>query len=292
MELAWTGERLVTQVNAVYGTFEHLHRYALAIELCRNKVVLDIASGEGYGSNLLADAALKVTGVDISAESVAHATEKYKKPNLEYKTGSVLEIPLADGSVDVVVSFETLEHVTEHDKMLQEVVRVLRPDGLLIISTPEKSIYSRRDPDNPYHVKELTFNEFETLIAKHFSFQKTYLQRLCVGSVITPAKPDTGNFVFYDGDFSSIVQELENKELFNSPFFNITIAAAVPIADTIPRFSLFSAYNAYKNELEIMHRDLRISFLERSHLIKKSKEYRIGNMFLKPFRIVKRMFSF
>lgn len=163
-ELDWTGERLVTTVSDLHGVIEHLHRYALAVEICSNKIVVDIASGEGYGSVLISKVARKVYGVDIDEKSVLHAKNKYEKAggNLNFLVGSTSNIPVADNSVDVLISFETIEHHDEHEAMMLEVKRVLKEDGLLLISSPEKFIYRERDPDNPYHIKELTFKEFKS----------------------------------------------------------------------------------------------------------------------------------
>ena len=121
---------------------EHYHRYFLARELVEGKRVLDIASGEGYGSAILAQLAKHVTGVDISQEAVDAARDKYQKNNLDYVCGSVTAIPLPDHSVDMVVSFETIEHLTEQTEMLAEIRRVLIPEGILVISSPDKLTYS------------------------------------------------------------------------------------------------------------------------------------------------------
>ena len=106
---SWTGERLETFVLND-STIEHLHRYAIAKELVQGKRVLDIACGEGYGSNLLAASADFVNGVDIDQVVIAHAAEKYKKENLSFSQGSVEKIPFDANTFDMVVSFETLEH--------------------------------------------------------------------------------------------------------------------------------------------------------------------------------------
>ncbi len=124
------------------SSVEHLHRYALAADICGGKDVLDIASGEGYGSNLLAQAAKTVIGVDISTEAIDQAKAKYVRPNLRFLRGAADAIPLDSSSIDVVVSFETLEHHDKHEEMLSEIKRILRPNGLLIISTPDKRFYS------------------------------------------------------------------------------------------------------------------------------------------------------
>lgn len=118
--MKFTGERFVPEVHGSIQ-LEHLHRYILACKAVAGKSVLDIASGEGYGSAMLARTALKVTGVDISQEAVSHAQARYQIENLDFCLGSCSAIPLEDASVDVVVSFETIEHHDEHEAMMREI---------------------------------------------------------------------------------------------------------------------------------------------------------------------------
>ncbi len=182
--MEFTGERFTTEVHGDIE-LEHLHRYLLACKVAAGKVVLDIASGEGYGSNMLAETALKVTGVDISQEAVSHAQAKYQSSNLEFRLGSCSAIPCEDASVDVVVSFETIEHHDEHEAMMQEIKRVLRPDGVLVISSPDKLEFSARfGSTNEYHVKELYRDEFVELLGSHFKNLIMYGQRVVYGSAI------------------------------------------------------------------------------------------------------------
>ncbi len=182
--LLWTGERYLPELQGDIE-LEHLHRYLIAKQLTLNKRVLDIASGEGYGSALLAQSAISVVGVDIATDAVAHATAKYRADNLEYRLGSCSVIPLADHSVDVVVSFETIEHHDEHEAMMCEIKRVLIPGGLLVISCPDKFEYSDRPNfDNPYHVKELYRNEFKSLLETYFKKHRIAGQRVIYGSAI------------------------------------------------------------------------------------------------------------
>lgn len=192
-----TGERYLPEFDGDW-TLEHRHRYLLARELAAGKDVLDVACGEGYGSYLLAEAADTVAGVDISAETIARAKGKYRRPNLSFLQGSVLAIPLPDASMDLVVSFETLEHIAEHDMLLAEVRRVLRPGGVLCISTPDKRQYSdipgRR---NTFHVKELYRDEFAEMLRRRFRNTRMWGQRVVFGSVIGAEKDsqDSGDFL-------------------------------------------------------------------------------------------------
>ncbi|MGB7416076.1 MAG: class I SAM-dependent methyltransferase, partial [Thermosynechococcaceae cyanobacterium] len=126
----WKGERLETHIyNEV--AVEHLHRYAITMELVKGKKVLDLASGEGYGSSLMAQVASHVTGVDISQEALDHARKKYLKSNLLFLQGSADNIPVESNTIDIVVSFETIEHHDKHEEMLLEIKRILKSDGLL-----------------------------------------------------------------------------------------------------------------------------------------------------------------
>ncbi len=137
-DLPADGERFLPDRMPGNIELEHRHRYLFAAQLAGGREVLDIASGEGYGSAILAASARRVIGVDISPAAVEHAKRRYRLPNLEFSCGSCSAIPLADASVDLVVSFETLEHHAEHAQMLAQVRRVLRPGGVLVIGKAER----------------------------------------------------------------------------------------------------------------------------------------------------------
>jgi O-antigen biosynthesis protein len=185
-QLEWTGERYLPGI-AGNIRLEHVHRYLLAQELCKGRRVLDIACGEGYGSDLLARVALDVIGVDIDTAVVRHAHATYSRPNLTFVAGTCAAFPLADRSVDVVVSFETLEHHDQHDAMMREIKRVLRPDGLLIISSPDRREYSDvPNYRNPFHVRELYRDEFTQLLSAHFQHVGLIGQRVRAGSIVGP----------------------------------------------------------------------------------------------------------
>jgi GT2 family glycosyltransferase/ubiquinone/menaquinone biosynthesis C-methylase UbiE len=183
--MEFTGERFVPTESGEIR-HEHLHRYAWCSRLVTGKDVLDIACGEGYGSAMLAGRARSVTGVDIAEIAVQHATERYRDiPGLRFTCGNAAQIPLRDQSVDVVVSFETIEHHDRHREMLNEIRRVLRPDGILIISSPNRPVYSElAGHHNEFHVKELDFAEFDELIKGQFPEVSYFGQRLAVGSSI------------------------------------------------------------------------------------------------------------
>ncbi|UJL71515.1 glycosyltransferase [Agrobacterium vitis] len=182
--LDFTGERFTSAVTG-QTAIEHLHRTVIARNFCKGKAVLDIASGEGYCSAILAQVAQSVTGVDISSEAVDYANREYARENLVYKCGSALDIPVDDHSVDVVVSFETIEHFTGHQRFLDEIKRVLKPGGLLIVSTPDQAVYSpESEPANPYHVHEMSRTEFVDLVSGSFAHLALLGQRTLIGSIV------------------------------------------------------------------------------------------------------------
>lgn len=173
-ELADTGERMIPayhKSHSVYG--EHIVRYQAAVDLVKDKVVLDIASGSGYGSSLLAATASKVYGVDVDEDALAYATKNYKAKNIIFKHGSGTAIPLEDSMVDVVVCFETIEHIKDYKKFMSELKRVLKPDGLLILSTPNDVEFPE---SNHFHIHEFERKELEDLVSQYFKYTKSYFQ--------------------------------------------------------------------------------------------------------------------
>ncbi|NTS43773.1 class I SAM-dependent methyltransferase [Flavisolibacter sp. BT320] len=250
----------------------------------KKKVVLDLASGEGYGTNLIAQHASFVTGVDISPEAVAHAKTKYKKANINFLVGSATAVPLDNNTVDVIVSFETIEHHDEHEKMMEEFRRVLKPDGLLIISSPEKVNYREIDPDNPYHVKELTLGEFKNLLSAYFISVRLYHQRFFDVSFIYPEQEEIAKIEEYTGDFVHIVRQ----PFYSKHLFNIGICCNTPSAMPALPASFFNAEEYWKKsriELSLLTESMLRQAVE---TVRSSYSYRLGNFLLFPLSAVKK----
>lgn len=183
--LEFTGERFTPEcVREIW--YEHFHRYALAARWCAGLSTLDAACGEGYGSALLAPSAASVVGVDISQKAIEHARHRYQDiEDLEFHQADCTSLPFDDNEFDRVVSFETLEHLAEQDQLLAEFRRVLKADGLLILSSPDKATYSdAQNSVNEYHVKELYRDELESLIIRHFPAFHLLGQKLMFHSAI------------------------------------------------------------------------------------------------------------
>jgi SAM-dependent methyltransferase len=183
----FTGERFVPSCSGEIA-YEHWHRYAFARRFAAGKRVLDAACGEGYGTALLGAVAASVVGVDIDVTTIDHARATYGESNrIRFVAASCSGLPVPSASFDLVVSFETIEHLqaAEQPEMLSEFARVLAPDGVLVISSPNKRLYSdARDHINPFHLQELYRDDLARLLGARFPAQRWYHQRLAFWSGI------------------------------------------------------------------------------------------------------------
>jgi SAM-dependent methyltransferase len=169
-------ERIVPDETEPGVVALHLKRYVFAEPWCREKDVLDLACGVGYGTAHLAAVARSVVGADVSEEAVRYAGSRYAASNVSYVVADATSLPFGAGAFDTVCSFETIEHLPDRDAYLAEVVRVLRPGGTYVVSTP----HARRTiehPDNPFHHVELDHADFEALLRRYFGEVEIYGQR-------------------------------------------------------------------------------------------------------------------
>lgn len=173
MEYTW--ERLVTWLMFEKVRFaDQFERYSFFEQECKWKNILDIACGTWYGSYHIAKTAKYVTWIDIDKNSIDFAKKQYKNDNLCFLTWDWSNIQLGDNSIDVVLSFETIEHIEDYHYFLSELKRVLKPWGTIIISTPN---YLWELFKNPFHVSNITTLHFKDLIQQHFgSISHIYYQ--------------------------------------------------------------------------------------------------------------------
>ena len=158
---------------------EHICRYDFAAGLAKNKVVLDIACGAGYGSIYLKTKGAKmVLGGDVNRDAVEYAKAHYRGKELAFLRLDAMNLPFSQGIFDVIVSFETIEHLKNNRQFLSACKKVLKKNGLLICSTPNRSItlsdLSR--PLNPFHLYEFTVKEFYDLLSEYFKNVDIYVQ--------------------------------------------------------------------------------------------------------------------
>jgi SAM-dependent methyltransferase len=244
-ELVFDGERFVPGAPGEI-VYEHVHRYAFASRFAAGRRVLDAASGEGYGSALLAEVAAEVTGIDVDPAAVAHAAQMYRgRGNVLFVAASVASLPLRDASVDLVVSFETIEHLEARlqPAMLAEFARVLAPDGVLLLSSPNRPEYSeRRNYANPFHLHELDRDELAALLTPHFPATRWFGQRIWLGSLLRAedAADDaraTGGVESWEGNPAGVAPSVPTEPLY---FVVLAARSAAALGAAHVSTSLFS----------------------------------------------------
>ena len=178
--MKFSDERTVEGFTPEFVVKEHIERYRFAAKFVAGKTVLDIASGSGFGSRILLDSgATEVIGGDLSEEAVRYAEHRYGCNNLIFKVLNAEKIELGDESLDLVVAFETIEHVQNFRNMIYAVKRILKPGGMFICSSPNKKISSPfiSKPPNKFHVREFTINQLSAeIIDKGFEIKGVYGQ--------------------------------------------------------------------------------------------------------------------
>lgn len=264
--LEFTGERFTPEcVREIW--YEHWHRYALVRAWAGGRRVLDAACGEGYGSALLAQTAESVLGVDVDPAAVAHAAARYATlANLRFEQADATRLQLPAGSFDLVVSFETLEHVQAQDELLDGLSHALSDDGMLVISSPDKATYSDAAGfRNEYHVRELYRDELEAMLRGRFPHVRLYAQRLLFQSAIWSVDPPIPEAPAHYATAGSD-GEVESG-LGYSPMYYIAVCSRQPLP-ALPAASWFgdrdeSVYRHYNHEIrKNMAAGARIAELE------------------------------
>jgi SAM-dependent methyltransferase len=164
--LELTGERTLPDVpEENYWYRRHVAVYEWIAGRCAGLRVVDLACGEGYGSNLLAQRAAEVTGVDANPEAFEHARARYRRPNLSFHRGLVEEF---DRQADAVVFLQTIEHIHEPGTLLERIARIA---PVAYISTPNRLTLAppgAQKSDNPWHLREYDAGQYRDLLAPHF----------------------------------------------------------------------------------------------------------------------------
>ncbi len=157
--------------------YSHLKRYKLASQYSNNKNVIDIACGTGKGSLIIATegAANSVDGFDIQPDAIRYARWRNKSSKINFNVGDAINIDVVD-KYDLAVSFETIEHLTEYKKFIENLFTCLKKDGLILVSTPISPLPFDSKPGNPYHTQEWGFQEFQDIFKEYFTLEKIYVQ--------------------------------------------------------------------------------------------------------------------
>lgn len=159
--------------NVTYQRCQFAYEYALST--IEGKSVIDIGCGNAYGTAFMASKCTEIKGLDYSLETVNQNIEQYKDiTNLSFKQCTIPPINLPDASVDVVTAFQFIEHIKPRKEFLKEVYRILKPGGVLLLTTPNVKTSLAR---NPFHVHEYTFAEMDREVKSIFdSFELRGLQ--------------------------------------------------------------------------------------------------------------------
>jgi len=248
--LPFTGERFTPECAREIW-YEHWHRYQFVSALARGKRVLDAACGEGYGSALLARTAASVTGIDIAADAVEHARARYGTlANLRFDQGDCTALAFEPGSFDLIVSFETLEHVAAQQALVDGFARALADNGLLVISSPDKRTYSDETGyRNEHHVRELYRDELLALLRTQFPHVRLYGQKLLFQSAIWTEGQGGGTAAA-----STVTDGTPADGLGYDPLYFIALCSRQPTDVELPAISLFgdreeSVYRHYNGEV-------------------------------------------
>ena len=177
LTLEYTGERMVPEAADPGSLWDHIFRYHFALRYVRNRDVLDVACGEGYGTAAIKKfGARSVIGVDIDEKTCCHARQKY---GIDARVGDAARLPFSDASFDTIISFETIEHVADVAKFVDECDRVLRPGGSLVVSTPNVEVYNAGNSGpNPYHCSEMSEEQFISQLRRKFNHLRMYSQHI------------------------------------------------------------------------------------------------------------------
>ena len=269
----FTGERLIPELVEADLLNEHMARYVLARALAQGAVVLDAGCGVGYGTAELATTAASVTGLDSAPDAIAEARHRY--PALHFVEGGCERMPLDAAHFDLVVAFEVIEHLDDWRAFLLECVRVLKPSGRLLVSTPNKTYYAesrRQAGPNPFHRHEFGFPEFQAELSACFRHVTMLLQNHAEGVLIAPPGP------LVSGELSG-ARDSTSQGVAEDAHFFLALCSQAPIQTPAPLFYLPGAGNVLRererhiellsDELALKNREVADRADEHRHLVER-----------------------
>jgi ubiquinone/menaquinone biosynthesis C-methylase UbiE len=248
--MKFTGERFIPRedAEAIASEFqnkmeaEHFVRYNFASQFVEGKRVLDLGSGSGYGSQILFEKghANSVWGIDLSDEATNYATNTFGNEKVSFKVSTADDTGFENGYFDVVTCFELIEHVKEYSNLIDEVKRVLKKDGVFIVSTPHK----KGETTNPFHVHEFELKEFSGILNGNFNNTTLHYQYNTFTSIVLSECKGT------DVTGVEISQELIPKNV------DFIIGVCTNGTDTIS--NLFEVYIGNYTYIGTLERDIDI----------------------------------
>jgi SAM-dependent methyltransferase len=259
-------ERMVPEAHQGQVSYlEHILRYRFCAQFAPGRRVLDVATGSGYGAHLLAQAGAQlVVGIDRDHGAIAYARRHYPGPM--FVLGDAHHLPFPDGSFQLVVSLETIEHLEHPEAFLDEVRRVLARDGLLVLSTPQKDVYP---PGNPYHLREFTADELISLLQERFRETELWLQDLWLASAALPK-----GLLPVQGPAPSVAVSKEEPAQPSHCLYLLALASDSPLPHPQPHVGLGPRYSDFVLR-ELIRRDVSIHMLQGA---KEAAEAEVGRL--------------
>ena len=258
-DLRFTGERFVPGLTNYRMTTSHEHRYQIALPLAGERDVVDFGCGAGYGAQLLAEVARTVTAYDPDEETIRHVRQTILGQNLSF-TSQLDDLAEQSGSFDLVVCFEVLEHVMDPDVVLGPIAEMIRDDGILLLSTPNKQKHQdERQNNNPFHVHEYYQEELQEVLERYFTNVTIYGQDFVATSIIFPLSKDAsdarisgpGVQVAPESDgFLAICSKSSITTTLSGFFLSDSLAESDDIVDGLRRSETTSLLHATDTERE------------------------------------------
>jgi len=258
-DLRFTGERFVPGQTNYRMTTSHEHRYQLALPLAEQRDVVDFGCGAGYGAQLLAEVARTVTAYDPDEETIEHIRQTIQGHNLSF-TSQLEDLTQHSRSVDLAVCFEVLEHVIDPDSILSPVAELIKDDGLLLLSTPNKQKHQdERQNNNPFHVHEYYQDELQEVLERYFTHVTIYGQDFVATSIIFPLSSASSDARISgpgmqlaprsDG-FLAICSNSDSTRTLSGFFFPDSLAESDDIVDGLRRSETTALLHAMDAERE------------------------------------------
>ena len=249
----FTGERVIPgQVDTDLFN-EHVSRYAFARGFAKDRHVLDLGCGAGYGSALLAEVAAHVTGLDAAVDAVDYAREHYPRSNLHFEQGDVATPRTS--CFDLITAFEVIEHLSNWSEMLQAARGALTEGGVFLVSTPNKPLYAEARGEsggNSFHVHEFEYEEYRQALENFFPHVRMVLQNHSTGILFSP--------VFAGQSVTGFLSDI-NTDVEQASFF-----VAVCSLDPLPPLENFFWIPSSANLLQ--ERDRHIALLQNENALK------------------------
>ncbi len=263
--MSFMHERYVPGTWSKLAAYEHLPRYALAKTLAKGKTTLDFGCGTGYGTALLAQSAKKATGLDIDEPALIWARDVHRAKNIDFLQSSDLGAALASASYDLITCFEMIEHVDfkTQQAVIANVARLLRPDGLFLISTPNPEVTKLYDA-NPYHIREMTETEFRDLLAPQFPHIQILRQHLLPGIAFNSAQSMSASVAAHD------LYGVDERP-FGAPLAYVAICGQQPIPQHAAKV-FFDTESDYTQEFVSRERKLNLARFDAFKNDKKAAE--------------------